>query len=254
MEGFKGRIALITGAGRGIGYAIAKRLAEEGAIIIINDIAIELAEKAAKELTNLGYQARASVADISQEEQISQMFESFFQEYGHIDILVNNAGISGVAPSVELSKKVYDKVMDVNITGVFLCCKFAARYMMKTGGGKILNMSSIAGYNGFPERASYGPAKAGVINLTKVLACEWAKWNINVNAIAPGYVLTDMVKDFIKRGLFDVEKLIERIPQKKMGSEDDIANAAVFLLSKEAAYITGVTLPVDGGWLAYGYI
>jgi len=255
MERFEGKIALITGSGRGIGFAIAQGLAREGAKgIVINDIVPERARSAAKAISASHTSAFPVVADVSREDDIERMIEACIKEYGRLDILVNNAGIAQVASSAELPKVDWDKVIDTDLTGVFLCCKAAARYMMRDGGGKILNIGSINGLNAFPRRVAYGTAKAGVAQITRVLACEWAEWNIYVNAVAPGYTLTEMNEQLIEQGAIDKKTIADRVPLKRWAQVEEIAKPALFLLSNDANFITGVTLPVDGGWTAYGYI
>jgi len=155
---------------------------------------------------------------------------------------------------VEQSLEKWDRTMSVNVRGVYLCCRQAAQWMTAHKTGKIINIASNFGMSGFPMRTAYSPSKAAVINMTKDLAVEWGKYSINVNCIAPGYTMTDMVKNWIKQGKFDLETLQRRTPLGRLAAPDDIANAAVFLASDEAKSITGVTLPVDGGWIAYGYI
>jgi NAD(P)-dependent dehydrogenase (short-subunit alcohol dehydrogenase family) len=176
------------------------------------------------------------------------------QELGSIDILVNNAGISQpVMPLIEQATADWDHVMGINLCGTYLCSKSAARYMIAKRSGKIVNIASIAGLTGQVMRTAYAPSKAAVINLTMVLAVELAHYNINVNAVSPGYILTDMVKRLVQQGKVNEEAVLKRTPLGRMSTQEDVAHATLFLASEEARNITGVNLPVDAGWTANGW-
>jgi NAD(P)-dependent dehydrogenase (short-subunit alcohol dehydrogenase family) len=182
------------------------------------------------------------------------MVREVITQFGKIDILVNNAGMATVGHSEDLAEDIWRRGIDVMLTGVFFCSQAAGKEMIKQKSGKIINIASVNGIEAFPERACYCSAKAGVMALTKVLGCEWAGHNINVNAVAPGYVETDLVKNLVSQGTLDVNELAGRTPDGKLASSDDIANTVVFLASEDSKHIVGQTIVVDGGWTAYGYL
>ena len=236
-----GKTALVTGAGRGIGAAIAKKLADKGATVIINYSGNDkAAQNTLDDIAADGNKAeiyKCSVADYEEVEQI-------VKEYGHLDILVNNAGITRDGLIMRMSEKDFDDVIDVNLKGTFNCIRHVARQMIKQRCGRIVNMSSVVGIAGNAGQVNYAASKAGVIGITKSAAKELAARGITVNAIAPGYIDTDMTRvlsDDIKDGI------VSQIPLKRMGQVSDIADAAVFLVSDRASYITGQVLSVDGG-------
>jgi NAD(P)-dependent dehydrogenase (short-subunit alcohol dehydrogenase family) len=249
----EGKVALITGSGRGIGKAMALTFAREGADIAVNDIILPSAEQTAKEVRALGRKAIAIKADVGTPEEVDTMVDRTISELGGVHILVNNAGIlDETVPTIRSSIEHWDEVLRVILRGTYLCCRRAGQWMVEHKTGKIVNIGSIAGIAGFAPRPSYGPAKAAVIYLSRSLAVEWAEYNINVNCITPGFVLTEMVKELFEKTKPDIGALKKRIPLGDLMQPQDIANAALFLVSEEARMITGVTLPVDGGWLAYG--
>ena len=248
MTKLGGKIALITGAGRGIGRAIALLFAKEGADIAINDIELASAEETANLVKQIGRRSIPIRADVAESDAVESMVDRVVQELGGLHILVNNAGIPPqVVPTTEQSLEYWDKVIKVILRGTYLCSRYAGRWMIEHRTGKIINIASIAGKEGFPMRTEYGPAKAGVINMTKALAIEWAKYNINVNCIAPGFVMPLMTK-----GKLRIEVLEEKIPLGRLAKPDDIAKAALFLVSDDASYVTGAVLYVDGGCAANG--
>lgn len=205
----RGKVALVTGAGRGIGRAIAMALAREGADICVNAAHLSSAEETAKAVRKLGQRAIAVEADVSEAEQVERMVNKVTNELGSIYILVNNVGgsIEELVPTVEQPLEKWDRTISTNLRDTYLCSREVGKWMMAHGGGKIINIASIAGMGGWPTFTAYSPAKAAVINMTQDLAVEWAKYNINVNCIAPGFVMTDLVKKFIEEGHYDLEAL-----------------------------------------------
>jgi NAD(P)-dependent dehydrogenase (short-subunit alcohol dehydrogenase family) len=251
----KGKTALVTGASRGIGKAIALTLAGEGADVTVNYASsVKEAEKVVEAIKKLGRKAIAIKADVADKVAVDKMMDETVKQLGKIDILVNNAGMATIGPSETLEETVWRRGIDVMLTGTFVCSQAAGRHMIRQKSGKIINIASINGIVAFPERASYCSAKAGVMALTKVLASEWAKYGINVNAIAPGYVETELVSHLISQGKLKIEELQRRTPSGKLTNAEDIAETAVFLASASAKSINGQTIVIDGGWTAYGYL
>ena len=250
------RAALVTGARRGIGRSIALVLAKAGADVAVCDAIADDGEleEVALEIKKCGRNAIIVKADVTVKTEVEEMVQKVGIEFGKLDILVNNAGMPIVGASAELAESQWKLGVDVMLTGVFFCCQAAGKEMIKKRYGKIVNISSVAGLGAFPERASYCSAKAGVINLTRVLGCEWARYNINVNAVAPGYVKTAQIERLIKEGKYDEAGLASRTPMGRLGTGEEVADAVVFLSSEEARYITGHTLVVDGGWSSYMYL
>jgi NAD(P)-dependent dehydrogenase (short-subunit alcohol dehydrogenase family) len=248
----KDQVAIITGAGQGIGRVIAHSYVKEGAKVTIADLNIETGKKVMDEIgADSAYFVQT---DVRCREMVYDMVSASLTHWGKLDILVNNAGVFGRQPSEDLSEEEWDRIMDTNLKGVFLCSQAAGRIMIQQKRGRIISMSSINGLIGFPERLGYNCSKLGIVALTHVLACEWGKHQINVNAIAPGYVRTEAVDQHIALGWYNEEELTRRIPLGKLVPMEDIANAAVYLASPEAANITGSVLTIDGGWVAYGYL
>lgn len=241
----EGKTALVTGGSRGIGRAIAIALAKNGATVIINYCgSFEAANETAEMIKKAGGNAFLLQADVAEAADVERMFAWIAENVKRLDILVNNAGITRDNLILKMSEEEYNRVIDTNLKGVFYCLKQASRMMLKQRYGKIINISSISGIHGNPGQINYSAAKAGVIGMTKTLARELASRSINVNAIAPGYINTDMtvnLKDEIKA------KAIEAIPLRRFGEGEDIAEAVVFLASDKASYITGQVLSVDGG-------
>lgn len=244
MSRLSGKSVVITGASSGIGRAIALRFAAEGASLILGDVD----EKGGAQTVRLVPDERRSRVrfrrlDVTQEADCEAAVDEAVQSFGRLDVMVANAGIGVHGFISKLSQEDFERVLRVNLTGVFLCAKHAFRAMQKTGGGTILNMASVAGLQGTVMLGGYGPAKAGVIQLTQTLALEGAAFNIRSNAIAPVWTETPMVEAFPA----PKERLVADIPLGRLGKPEDVANAALFLASDEASFITGVVLPVDGG-------
>lgn len=248
------KVALVTGSGRGIGHAIALKFAEEGATLVINSLHPENSDAVMKEIESRGGRAVSMPCDVADERAVGELFVKAKQEFGGLDILVNNAGINVVKPALEMTEADWDKILSVNLRSIFVCSKAAARSMIERKGGRIINLSSLVGINPFPNRAPYATSKAGVIMLTRELAIEWAKHNITVNAIAPGFILTDMLKTRIEEGSINGEAILKRVPAGRFGQVDDIAHAALFLADDASSYITGQCLTVDGGYTSYGFV
>ena len=240
-----GKTALVTGAGRGIGAAIAKKLADKGATVIINYSGNDkAAQDTLDDIAADGNKAEIYKCNVADYEEVEQMIQYVVQKYKKIDILINNAGITRDGLIMRMSEKDFDDVIDVNLKGTFNCIRHVARQMIKQRCGRIVNMSSVVGIAGNAGQVNYAASKAGVIGITKSAAKELAARGITVNAIAPGYIDTDMTRvlsDDIKDGI------VSQIPLKRMGQVADIADAAVFLVSDRASYITGQVLSVDGG-------
>ncbi|MDB5659691.1 MAG: hypothetical protein JWS10_2306 [Cypionkella sp.] len=246
----QGRVALITGAGSGLGLATARVFAREGARIIINDIRLEAAEAAAR---SLGEDHIAIGGDVSDEASVNAMVAEAVSRCGKIDILVNNAGVpDSFTPTVDQPLSHWQRLIDIHLTGTYLVSKTVAPGMIERGSGVILNLNSIAGVLGLPVRTAYSAAKAGIGMLTRVLGCEWGPHGIRVNAVAPGYMLTPLTEKLIAEGKIDEKRIRRRTPIGKMGTAEDIAEAMLFLASDRAKFITAVTLPVDGGYCAFG--
>jgi len=241
----EGQVALVTGGSRGIGRAVSRELALAGATVIINfQRAEESARKVAREIENSGGSCELLRFDVSEAEEVQYMCQDILKRHGRIDILVNNAGITRDQLFVRMKPEDWRRVLDVNLTGVFLCTRYVAKAMMKRRSGSIINMASVAGMAGNPGQANYSASKAGIIGLTKSLAKELAPWGIRVNAVAPGYIETDMTQalpDQVK------EEVLGLIPQRRFGTPEDVAPAVLFLASPASAYITGQIINVSGG-------
>lgn len=240
-----GKVALVTGAGRGIGAEIARAFAKEGAAVIVNYCGSkEKAEALAEEINAGGGSGEVYRCDVSDFAACGEMIQELIQKYGRIDILVNNAGITRDGLLAKMSEEDFDRVIDTNLKGAFNTIRHMTRWFLKQRSGKIINLSSVSGIIGNPGQANYSASKAGVIGLTKSAARELASRGICVNAIAPGFVDTDMTASLPGAAR---EKLQENIPMKRIGEPKDIANMAVFLASGKSDYITGQVFAVDGG-------
>ncbi len=249
------KVSVVTGASRGIGKAIALAFAGEGADIALNcSASVKAAEEVAQEIEGRGRRTMVVQADVADKAAVDEMVKRVIAEFGRIDIMVNNAGISLVGASAELDEERWRRGIDVMLSGVFFCSQAAGKEMIKRKYGKIINIASVNGIGAFPERACYGSAKAGVMQLTRTLGCEWAKYNINVNAIAPGYIKTYLVRDLLAKGILDEKEMANRTPAGRMGECEEVADTAVFLASEESKFIVGQTIVVDGGWSAYMYL
>lgn len=244
MQELAGQVAVITGAGGGIGAAIARELADAGAHIVINDVVEEAARRVAEEVEARGVQALVSTANITAGEQVQAMVDEVMERCGRIDILVNNAGITRDGLLVRMDEEAWDLVLAVNLKGAFLCTRAVARPMMKARYGRIINMASVSGVGGNAGQANYSASKGGLIALTKTTAQELAGRNITANALAPGFIETAMTRQLPEEAR---QGWLQRIPLARPGTPEDVARAARFLAGPGAAYITGQVLNIDGG-------
>ncbi|APH05289.1 3-oxoacyl-[acyl-carrier-protein] reductase [Bacillus weihaiensis] len=238
-------VALVTGASRGIGKAIALDLAKNGAVVAVNYAGNEAkANEVVAEIKSMGGSAMAIKADVSNSEEVQGMIKTVIDEFGRIDILINNAGITRDNLLMRMKDEEWEDVINTNLKGVFLCTKGVTRQMMKQRSGRIINITSVVGVSGNPGQANYVAAKAGVIGLTKTTAKELASRNITVNAVAPGFITTDMTDELSE----EVKgEMLKQIPLAKLGEPSDIANLVTFLASEKSKYITGQTMHVNGG-------
>jgi 3-oxoacyl-[acyl-carrier protein] reductase len=237
------RVAIVTGSGRGIGRAIALKLARSGATVVVNDID-KIVEELAQEIRTMNQYSQAVIADVSSSSDVTKLVEAVIADYGRIDILVNNAGINRDQLLVRMSDEDWDKVMDVDLKSVFLCTRAVLRPMLKQRWGRIISISSIVGLGGNPGQSNYASAKAGIIGFTRSVAKEVASRSITANTVAPGFIDTEMTQ---KLSESQRQELMVRIPLGRLGSSDDVAAAVCFLASEEAGYITGQVLVIDGG-------
>ncbi|MDR3061491.1 MAG: gluconate 5-dehydrogenase [Dysgonamonadaceae bacterium] len=251
MFSLKGKVALVTGASYGIGYAIAKALNAAGATIVFNDINADLVQKGIASYKADGITAHGYVFDVTNEEQVYETIAQIVSEVGVIDILVNNAGIIKRIPALEMSAKDFRQVIDIDLNGPFIVSKAVAPGMIQKGGGKIINICSMMSELGRETVSAYAAAKGGLKMLTKNLACEWAEHNIQVNGIGPGYIATPQTAPLREPGHPFNEFIIAKTPAARWGTTDDLQGPAVFLASQASDFVNGHILYVDGGILAY---
>lgn len=240
------KVAIVTGGGTGIGRSIALEFAKSGAHVVVASRKLANLEGVASEIRGLGRRPLAVATDVRQQEEVENMVQTTLGEFGRIDILVNNAGASFGCALEEMSPGGWDAVVNINLKGVFLCSRAVAKTMIQQQKGKIINIASIAGVYGSPMMAHYSAAKAGVINLTRTLAGEWGKHNININCIAPGPILTEGYQEVLKAsGITELPAAPNAL--KRWGHPEEIAYAAIFLASEASNYMTGETICIDGG-------
>jgi NAD(P)-dependent dehydrogenase (short-subunit alcohol dehydrogenase family) len=251
MFSLQGKTAIVTGGGKGIGLKMAEGLAEAGANVVLCSRKIENCQKAAERFSRLGVKAVAFKCDVKFSKDIQEVVDAALKEFGRIDILVNNSGANWGSPPEDHSLEGWQKVMETNLTGVFLFSQVAGRVMIRQKGGTIINIASIMGLIGtesdVADAIAYSASKGALITFTKDLAAKWAKHNIRVNAIAPGWFPTDMSQWVIEH---HGKKLLSHIPLGRFGEGDELKGAALFLASEASRYVTGTVIPVDGGYLA----
>jgi len=245
----KGKIAVVTGAARGLGREIALALAQNEAALVLSDI--EYPEDTAEAVQETGARWMAVQADITDEDQVKTMAERAASEYGKVDILINNAGVSQLSYTAteDLSKKEWDTIIGINLTGTFLCCKNVGKGMITGGGGSIINIATTAGITGVPRAPAYSASKAGVILLTKSLALEWARYQVRVNAVAPHYLETPLTEE-LRASEKIYASLVKQIPMGRFGKPSEMIGAVLFLASQASTYTTGTVIVADGGYLA----
>ena len=252
MTRLRGKSAVITGAAKGIGRATADLFAAEGARIVGTDIDSDGLDRLRADLESRGAECATVVGDVSEPDDARRMIEAAVEHYGRLDILVANAGIIPLRTITEATPEDWDEVMSIDGRGMFLTCKYAVEQMLRNGGGSIVCLSSISGMAGQSSQSTYGPAKFVASGLTKHLAIEWADRGIRVNAVAPGTIRTERVRQLPDEpgGAEYIEQIVRMHPMGRLGEPDEVARAIVFLASDEASFITGAILPVDGGYLA----
>ncbi len=245
----EGKVSLVTGASRGIGRAIALKLSTLGSKVAVNYVAIEESNKTdaddvVRTISDMGIEAMAVEADVRDSEAVKNMIEQVAEKWGKIDILVNNAGINRDTLLLRMSEDAWDAVIETNLRGAFLCTKFAVKHMMKQQGGRIISLSSVVGRVGNAGQSNYAASKGGIIAFTKSVAREMGSRNITVNAIAPGFIVTDMTD---KLSAETRDSLLSMIPLARLGQPEDVAELVAFLAGERAGYITGQVITIDGG-------
>lgn len=243
-----GKVAIVTGAGRGLGAAMAKGLAAAGAALVVADIDFDAAAVVAQSIEEIGAKAHPVKVDVGDAASVKNMVDAAVQTFGTVDILVNNAGINRRGPCIEMSEEDWDAVIRVNLKGVFLCSREVGKILVQKGSGKVINIASLLATVAQPDRGPYTASKGAVAQFTKVLALEWAPYNINVNAIAPGYVATELNTKLMEdKQVYD--ELTSRIPMGRWAEPEELTGTVVFLASNASSYMTGQLVNIDGGYL-----
>ena len=244
-----GKIAIVTGSGRGLGKAMAVSLAEAGADVVVTARSIDQVRETSQEIENLGRKCLAVKTDVTNRDDVDALIRKTLDQFGGIDILINNVGMAIVKDLMNTSPEEWQKQIDTNLTSAYLCCRAAGKHMLEKGSGKVVNVATVAGVRGKWKMSGYGASKAGVIQLTKTLAIEWARYNVSVNCIIPGIFYTSATKSVL-----DDEKMreirVRKVPLKRIGMPEEVGPLAVFLSSQASDFITGAIIPIDGGELA----
>jgi len=252
MADLKNKTAIVTGARRGMGRAHALVLAKAGARVMVADISSEECEKVVKEIEKNGGEAMAIKCDVSKKEEVDKMIETVVKKWGKLDILINNAGIAQFVPFLQMTEAEWDKTININLKGYFLCAQAAAKEMQRQGSGAIVNIASVAMGQvgvGFPNLTHYCASKGGIVGMSEAMAIELAPYNIRVNVVSPGAIDTPMI-DPVKQDKAAMAGILARVPLRRVGKPEEVANAVLFLASDESSYMTGSVVVVDGGWLA----
>jgi NAD(P)-dependent dehydrogenase (short-subunit alcohol dehydrogenase family) len=250
---FSDKVVVITGAGRGLGFGMARRFGQEGAKVVIAEIDPISGQQAAESLRAEGIAATFAPLDVRDPAQSASLVEGLAQKHGHVDVWVNNAGIARKAPAESISIKDWDESVTVMLSGAFYCSQAAGRQMIAQGSGVIINVASVGGIQHIEGRVAYSVPKAGLIMLTQALGIEWARRGVRVVGIAPSVVMTDMVRHGIAEGTATLDAYLRRTPMRRLGTVEEIAEAVLFLASDQASYIVGEVMRVDGGWGAYQF-
>jgi 3-oxoacyl-[acyl-carrier protein] reductase len=246
------RVAIVTGSAKGIGAAIVRGLASAGVTVVACDIDDAAVGELAAELSQAGLACEPRRVDVTDATQVQRVFDGVVAEFGRIDVLVNNAGVGAVAASEDLPRGLWDRVLDVNLTGPFLCSQAAGAFMLRQGSGVIVNVASIFGVVGMPGRAAYVASKHGLLGLTKALATEWAPYGVRVVAVNPAYVRTELDAADRQAGDYSATDIERRTPLGRYATAQEVAQVVHFLASDAASFVTGSAVDVDGGWLSYG--
>lgn len=252
FEDLKGKVVIITGARRGMGKAHALKFAEAGCKVVVSDISQEDCQKVVDEIKKTGGEGLAVKCDVSKKDEVDKMVAETIKKFGKVDILVNNAGIAQFKPFLEMTEEEWDRTLDINLKGYFLCAQTCAREMAKQKSGVIINISSVAMGQvgvGFPNIVHYCASKGGIVGMTEALAVELASLGIRINAISPGLIETPMI-DPVKQDPKMMEGLMTRVPLRRVGTPEEVSNLVLFLASDASSYMTGSDVVIDGGWLA----
>jgi NAD(P)-dependent dehydrogenase (short-subunit alcohol dehydrogenase family) len=249
---FEGKVALVTGGASGIGRATALAFARAGAKVVVADIAVEAGRETLRMIEETGGDAVFVRTDVSQADEVEALIEQALEAYGRVDCAVNNAGVIGeMAPTAKCTEENFDQVIGTNLRGTWLCMKHEIAHMLERGGGVIVNMSSVSGIRGLPDFPAYAASKAGILQLTRTATLEYAKWGIRINAICPGTIDTPMVAGVVAARPELEQEFLALHPMGRIGKPEEVAEAALWLCSDAASFVTGHALAVDGGYLAH---